>query len=48
VSELALDHDQRHALVRHLDCMRMTELMGSEPPPHTRLECGAPKLLAGR
>ncbi len=45
--ELALDHNQRHALMRHLDGMRVTELMGREPSPHARLDCGAPKLLAG-
>jgi hypothetical protein len=37
VPELALDNDQRHGLMRHLDSVRMAELMGGEPTAHTRL-----------
>ena len=29
--ELALDHEQRHTLARHLDCMCMPQLVGREP-----------------
>jgi len=37
VSELALDHDQRDALARHLDGVRVAELVRSEAPrPHRR------------
>ena len=46
--KLSLDDDERHALVRHLDGMRVTELTGREPPPDARLDRGAPELLAGR
>ena len=48
VSELALDDDQRHSFMRHLDGVRMTELMRREPPPDARACCGARQLLAGR
>jgi hypothetical protein len=47
VPQLALDHNQRHALMRHLNSVRMTKLMRREPSPHARLGCGAPQLLAG-
>jgi hypothetical protein len=45
--ELALDNDQRHALVGHLDRVRMLELMGREPPPDSRCD-GRPAQLASR
>ena len=48
VTELTLDNNQWHALVRHLDSVRMTQLMRREPPPHTRLGRGARQLLASR
>ena len=35
VPELALDDDQWHALMRHLDRVRVTQLMRREPPPDT-------------
>jgi hypothetical protein len=38
VPELALDHDERDAFVRHLDRVGVTQLMRREPTPHTR--CG--------
>ena len=34
VPELALDHDQRNAFVRHLDRVGMTQLVRREPPSH--------------
>ena len=37
VTELALDDDQRHALVGHLDRMRVAELVGREATTHARL-----------
>jgi hypothetical protein len=40
VAKLALDHDQRHALARELDGMRVPELMRREPPPHTSCNGG--------
>jgi hypothetical protein len=43
---LALCNDQWHALVRHLDGVRMPELMRREPSSHARLCCGAPQLRA--
>jgi hypothetical protein len=45
--ELALDDRQRDPLVRHLDRMRVPELVRGEPPPHTRTGCGAGQLFAG-
>ena len=32
--------------MRHLDSVRMTQLMGREPSSHTRFRCRAPQLLA--
>jgi hypothetical protein len=43
VSELALDHDQRHAFVGHLDGMGVAELVRREPSPHTGSLCGVPQ-----
>src|SRR4051794_41830073 len=37
VTELALDDVERHTLSRHLDGMRVPELMRSEAPANTRL-----------
>jgi hypothetical protein len=34
--ELALNDDQRHALARHLDRVRVPELVRREAPPHAR------------
>jgi hypothetical protein len=50
VAELTLDDIQRYALPRHLDRMRMTQLMRREATPHAGLRGGAPYLLthAGR
>jgi hypothetical protein len=44
--ELPLDHDQRHALTRHLDRVRVPELMRREPPTHARLSCHVAELDA--
>jgi hypothetical protein len=37
VAELALDDDERHTLTRHLDGVRVTQLVRREAPPHTGL-----------
>jgi hypothetical protein len=47
MTELALDHDERHSLVRHLDSMGMAELVWREPPADTGCFGGAAQLLAG-
>ena len=36
MTELALDDDERHALVGHLDRAGVTELVGREAPTHAR------------
>jgi hypothetical protein len=46
VPELALDHVQRHALARHLDRVRVTQLVRREPAAHTGLHGSTPQLLA--
>jgi hypothetical protein len=46
--ELTLAHHERNALVRHLDRVRVTQLMRREPPSDTRLAGGAAQLLACR
>ena len=46
--ELSLDNDQRHALVGHLDRVRMPELMGREPAPDSRCYGGPAQLAARR
>jgi hypothetical protein len=38
VPELTLDHDQRHAFTRHLDRVRMPQLVRCEPSPDARSE----------
>src|SRR5690242_20233655 len=48
VPKLKLDHDQRNALVRHLDSMSMPQLVWCEPPSHTRSGGGMVQLLACR
>jgi hypothetical protein len=35
VSELALDEQQRDAFARHLDCVGVAQLVGSEPAAHS-------------
>jgi hypothetical protein len=35
VAELALDHDQRHTLARHLNRVRMAQLVWREPAANT-------------
>jgi hypothetical protein len=44
MTDLSLDHDQRDAFVRHLDRVRVSELMGREPAADSGLECGISKL----
>ena len=46
MTELALDHEQRHALTRHLDSVRMPQLVRREPPAHSGSLCGAVQLPA--
>jgi hypothetical protein len=46
VAELALDDDQGHALVCHLDRMCVTELMRVKPAPHARGSCRPAQLRA--
>jgi len=41
VPELAFNHDDRHPLARHLNSVRVTELMGREPATHPRMLGGA-------
>ena len=48
MSELALDHDERDAFVRHLDGVSMPQLVRCEPPSHTRRAGGVVQLLARR
>jgi hypothetical protein len=38
VPQLALDDVQRHAFPRHLDGMRVTQLMRRKAPPQTGLD----------
>jgi hypothetical protein len=47
VAKLTLDDDERHALVGHLNSVRMAKLMRSEHPAHSSGGRGAPKLRAG-
>ena len=44
--ELTLDHDQGDALVGHLNCMSVAELMRGEPPTDSGERCGSSELLA--
>ena len=46
VTELSLDHDQRDPLARHLNRMRVSELMRREPATHLGSERGVVELLA--
>ena len=46
VSELALDHYERHAFVRHLDGMSVPQLVGREATSHTGRGSGVMQLLA--
>jgi hypothetical protein len=43
---LALDDNQGHSLMRHLDSVCVTQLMRRKPPPHTRPQGCARQLLA--
>ena len=47
VPELALDHDQRHAFARHLDRVRVAQLVRREAPPHASLASDVSQLGAG-
>jgi hypothetical protein len=42
VSELPLDHDKRDTFVRHLDRVRVPQLVGREPPSHA---CGPGRVM---
>jgi hypothetical protein len=44
MAELALDDDQWHAFARHLDGVRVTELVWREAPSHSGRGGGAPQL----
>ncbi len=44
MSELALDDEQGHALARHLDGVRVAQLMRRKAPPHTRTGSGVVQL----
>jgi hypothetical protein len=48
--QLALDNDQRDALVSHLDGVSVAELMRREPPTDARraLRCGAAACAVSR
>ena len=46
--ELALNHDERNAFVRHLDCVSVPQLMRREPPSHACRSGGTVQLLARR
>jgi hypothetical protein len=46
VTELALDHDQRDALARHLNRVRLAQLMRREPTRDSCLDRGVVKLFA--
>jgi hypothetical protein len=46
MSELALDHDQRHALAGHLDRVCVAQLVRSKAPANTGSSGGAPELCA--
>ena len=48
VAELALDDDQRHALARHLDRVRVAQLVRREASPHAGLAAAAAQLARGR
>jgi hypothetical protein len=42
VSELTLNDDQRHAFLRHLNRVRVTEPVRREAPTHASRGCGSP------
>jgi hypothetical protein len=46
--ELALDDDQRDAVVSHLDGVSVSELVRRESTPDAGEDCGAVQSLAGR
>ena len=48
MSELALDNDQRHTRVGHLDRVSMTELVRREAATHASRGGGHPQLLPRR
>lgn len=45
--ELTLNHDQRHAFVRHFDGVGVAKLMRGEAAPDARSRGGALELLLG-
>lgn len=44
MAELALDDEQWDAFARHLDGVRMSELVRREPTPHARVAGCSPQL----
>ena len=46
--ELALDDVNRDSFARELDGVRVTELMGREPPPHTGVDRQLSKFTSRR
>jgi hypothetical protein len=46
MAELALDDDQRHALVGHFDGMGVAQLMRRKAPPHATPRGGAAQVSA--
>ena len=46
VSELSLDYDERHALARHLDGVRVAQLVWSEASAYTSAGGDPAKLFA--
>ena len=46
IAELALDHDQRNALARHLDGVGVAQLVRREAPPHTGCDCGPAEIAS--
>jgi hypothetical protein len=48
VGQLALDDDERHALVGHLGGVGVAQLMRGKAPSHAGVSCGSAELGAGR
>jgi hypothetical protein len=46
VTKLPLDHNERDTFVRHLDRMRVSQLMGRKPPSHACGRCRVMQLFA--
>jgi hypothetical protein len=46
MSELPLDHHKRHPFVRHLDGVRVPQLMRREATPNSSERSSSPQMLA--